>query len=71
MGTNTLERDLDNLMWFDRGIAPFKKAMTMKEWHELTEWCNKNFGENGWFIEKSKIYTRKPEHLTLFLLRWS
>jgi hypothetical protein len=70
MGTSTLERDLDNLMWFDRGTAPFTKALTPMEWNELDDWCDSNFGVNNWFIEKNKIHTRKPEHLTLFLLRW-
>lgn len=68
---NKFYRNLDNLTWPDRGTAPFKKEMTINEWYELTEWCNKNFGKNGWFFEKNKIYTRKAEHLTLFLLRWS
>jgi len=66
-----LERDLDELMWFNRGTAPFTKALTPAEWYELTEWCDKNFGRNGWLIEKNTIHTRKPQHLTLFLLRWS
>ena len=66
-----LFEDLDELMWFDRGTAPFTKALNPSEWYELTEWCDNYFGKNSWFIEKNEIHTRKPEHLTLFLLRWA
>lgn len=66
-----LDQDLDELMWFDRGTAPFTKALTPAEWYELTEWCDTHFGRNGWFIEKNKIHTRKSEHITIFLLRWA
>lgn len=66
-----LIRDLEELTWPFRGTAPFTKALTLDQWDELTDWCDRNFGKNAWFIEKNKIHTRKPEHITLFLLRWS
>lgn len=66
-----LDQDLDDLMWFDRGTAPFAKSLTPDQWSELIEWCDNNFGKNNWFVERNKIHTRKAEHLTLFLLRWA
>lgn len=68
---STLHDDLAELIWFDGGTATFNKALTPAEWYDLTEWCDKNFGKQNWFIEKNKIRTKKAEHITLFLLRWS
>jgi hypothetical protein len=71
MTQSKLQRDLEELMWFNRGTAPFIKELTSAEWFELTKWCDSNFGKQNWFIEKNKIHTRKAEHITLFLLKWS
>jgi hypothetical protein len=68
----SLQDDLDQLLVRER--VPFNKALTAKEWNELTAWCTDMFGNGNWFISKSHASFNHccPEgSATLFLLRWS
>lgn len=68
----SLQDDLDQLLVRER--VPFKKALTMNEWSELTDWCTVMFGQGNWFISKSHAsfnYSCPEGSSTMFLLRWS
>jgi len=67
----SLQDDFDQLLVRER--VPFKKALTAKEWNELTTWCTDMFGVDNWFISKSHAsfnYCCPEGSSTLFLLRW-
>jgi hypothetical protein len=68
----SLQDDLGKLLVRER--VPFNKALTVKEWNELTDWCTETFGAGNWFISKSHAsfsYCCPEGSSTLFLLRWS
>lgn len=66
---SSLLEDLDELMW------PIKFKLDQKisraEYYDLVDWCNIQFGMNGWWMdEKYYMRLKKEEHRTLFILRW-
>ncbi len=65
----SLMEDIDDLMW--PVIIKYEKALFADEWCELENWCNEQFGKNGWWLEKNVMRFRKEEHATMFVLRWS
>lgn len=65
----SLIEDLDDLMFPVE--VKFDKALNPAEWYQLTDWCDKQFGNDGWWLEKGTMRFTKEEHATLFLLRWS
>jgi hypothetical protein len=68
----SLQDDLGKLLVRER--VPFNKALTVKEWNELTTWCTEMFGAGNCFISKSHAsfnYSCPEGSSTLFLLRWS
>ena len=68
----SLQDDLGKLLVRERVI--FNKALTVKEWNELTDWCTEMFGKGNWFISKTHAsfnYCCPEGSSTLFLLRWT
>jgi hypothetical protein len=66
----SLQHDLDSLMW--PVMLKFNKSMNLNEWWDFTDWCNDTFGMNGWFLDgHNRMYLRKEEYATIFVLRWS
>lgn len=60
--------DLDDSLWCVR--VDFSKALKADEWLELYQWCNIQFGKDGWQLARNIMRFKKEEHATMFLLRW-
>lgn len=66
---SSILKDLDDLMW--PVSIKFNRDWTSSEWYDFKDWCNIQFGMNGWWLdEKYYMRLKKEEYATIFILRW-
>jgi hypothetical protein len=40
-------------------------------WRDKSNWCSETFGCNNWEFLEMRFSFCQPEHLTMYLLRWT
>ena len=65
----SLLEDLDDLMLLVHVKYDWK--FDDSNWPTFYNWCNEQFGTNGWWLEKGVMQLRRPEYASIFVLRWT
>jgi hypothetical protein len=64
----TLDEDLTELMWPSITIDI---NTSMRDRHDIYEWCYDTFGMSNFVMEKNRLYFRQEKYITLFRMRFS